>query len=259
MDKFYTNKDIARYYVSRLLNRRMPDNAIFLEPSAGDGAFYSPLIDAGCQVLGLDIEPAFPGIVKQDFFRFNIDGWGKNRPIVTVGNPPFGKISTQAVQFFNHAANHSEIIAFILPRTFRKLSIQKQLNKYFHIVFDENLPKFAFMKDGIMHDVPCCWQIWKRKKQQRIDPVPPDVSHLINYTLPKLADFSVRRVGGRAGKVLNGTDYSPSSTYFIKEVKKGIREVMKSIDWSTIRNNTVGVRSISKAEIAFALCGDSNG
>ncbi len=259
MDRFYTHKGIAAYYVSRLLARRMPEGAVFLEPAAGDGAFYNSLVEAGCDVTALDIAPACSGVLHHDFFEFDTNILRSNGPVVTIGNPPFGKISSEAIKFFNHAAECSEIIAFILPRTFRKLSIQKQLNKYFHLVLDENLPKDAFLKDGVVHDVPCCWQIWSKKKYPRIDPVPPDVSHLIDYATPSNADFSLRRVGGRAGAVLDGTDYSPSSTYFIKEIRHGVRNILAAIDWSGVRDNTAGVRSISKTEVAFALSEAMNG
>ena len=197
------------------------NNAVFLEPSAGDGAFYKPLNNAGVNVMGIDISPAFAGIKKQDFYDFDGDLWRKGLPLVAVGNPPFGKISSEAIKFFNKVAEYSQVIAFVLPKSFRKLSIQKKLNKNFHLHFDDDLPKNSFFKDGVVWDVPSCWQIWVRKKRCRIDPIPPEVSHLIEYTKPEYADFSLRRVGGRAGKVLEGTDYSPSSTYFISEVKKG--------------------------------------
>jgi hypothetical protein len=258
MDKFYTNPKIATHCVNKLLKGGLPDKAVFLEPSAGNGAFYNPLNNAGLNVTGIDISPAFTSIHKQDFYDFDGDLWRNGCPLVTVGNPPFGKMSLEAIKFFNQAAKYSEIIAFILPKTFRKLSVIKKLDKNFHLYDDFDLPKNSFIKDGAVCDVPSCWQVWVRKKQQRIDPTPPTVSHLMLYTKPEFADFSLRRVGGRAGKVLEGTQYSASSTYFIKEVKNGIKGVLADIDWS-VRDNTVGVRSISKPEIAFALNGAING
>ena len=40
--------------------------------------------------------------------------------ILIVGNPPYGKNCSTAINFFNHAVTISDFIAFIIPKTFRK-------------------------------------------------------------------------------------------------------------------------------------------
>ena len=71
--------------------------------------------------------------------------------------------------------------------------------------------------------------------------------------MPDKAHFGLRRVGGRAGQVLPGTNHTPSTTYFIRCIKPGIREVLETLDLSYIRDQTAGVRSVSKQEIAIKL------
>ena len=50
---------------------------------------------------GIDLAPAHPDVIEQNFFDYKPDSVGN---ILTIGNPPFGKNSSLAVKFFNHAA-----------------------------------------------------------------------------------------------------------------------------------------------------------
>lgn len=126
LDKFYTKPDIAKQCLD-FLYEKIPDvkNKQFIEPSAGNGSFSS--LVPNC--LALDIKPEAPNIKEQDFFTF-IPETGE---YVTFGNPPFGKRSKVAIDFFNHAASFSDIIAFILPVSFMKWSVQKELSSNWHL------------------------------------------------------------------------------------------------------------------------------
>lgn len=96
-DQFYTSENCAQKYYSIFLKKIDINNYdIILEPSAGTGAFYKLLpID---KRVGIDIEPKYNGIQKKDFFEFMPI---KNKKYIVIGNPPFGKISSLAVRFFN--------------------------------------------------------------------------------------------------------------------------------------------------------------
>ena len=250
---YYTQPGLAEFYVEKLI-LFAPENAVFLEPAAGAGAFVIPLVNRGRDVTAIDINPVDEATFRRDFLEDD-DFWPKEKPLVILGNPPFGFASNNAIRFFNRAAEKADIIAFILPRTFRKCSVIEQLNPHFGLKKDEDVPPFSFIKDNKPHDVPCAWQIWERRKKPRQPVLTPDVSHLIEYTdKEKEADFVVRRVGGRAGQVFDPTgNHSESSNYFIKEVKEGIRAVFDGLDWSYVRNQTAGVRSVSKREIALEI------
>ena len=73
---------------------------------------------------------------------------------------------------------------------------------------------------------------------------------MVRVPTPARADFSVRRVGGQAGRVLEGTDYSLSSTYFIRSLinERELRRAFYAIDLAVV-DHTAGVRSISKREL----------
>ena len=158
------------------------------------------------------------------------------------------------LSFFNHAASFqgTEIIAFILPKTFRKYSVQNRLNSNFTLLKDFELPKNSFLLNGAEYDVPCIFQIWQKLEIPRYTHK-VRLSHYVQFVQKADAEFAIRRVGGRAGKVLDGTDHNPNSTYFCKECKKGVKDILEKIDFTEVVNSTAGARSLSKIEIQIAL------
>ena len=265
MDAFYTKAAVARRCLASLLSGEraaalgLSRATRFLEPSAGAGAFVQPLLEWGYAVQAWDIAPgagapgdAVPGagvrIERRDFLEGPLPDFD-----VAVGNPPFGFAARLAVRFFNRAAERATLIAFILPRTFRKVSIHDRLAACFHLVEDRELPVDSFLYRGVTHRVPTCWQVWQRRSTSRVRVPTPDMSQLLEFTTAARADFAMRRVGGRAGQILDGLEHSPSSTYFIRAIHHDVRSLLQRIDWDRVRNNTAGVRSISKWEIALAL------
>ena len=257
LDQFYTDPDLARHYADRVIAAYGAAVDWFVEPAAGNGAFVNPLQAAGKPVIALDIFPQARDIRQADFLRDDL--WPSTGKIAVVGNPPFGKNSSLAVKFFNRAAERADLIAFILPRTFRKHSIHRRLNPHFVQKVDEDVPDYAFVKDGKPHDVPCAWQVWEYQLQRRTDGATPDVSHIIRYVAdPQDSDFAVRRVGFYAGQVKEQPEWelhtlSPSTHYFVRSVRSDAKELLRSIDWSDVCRATAGSRSLSKHEVAVKL------
>lgn len=99
---------------------------MFLEPSAGNGVFYNLFPQ---NKYGIDLNPQNDQIIKMDFFNYLVS----DKNVITIGNPPFGKNSSLAVKFFNHAAQFSNMICFIVPKTFQKYSIKQKLNNRFFL------------------------------------------------------------------------------------------------------------------------------
>ena len=261
LDQFYTNPDLARQYAEQVIADYGSAVKCFVEPSAGSGAFVEPLRAAGKQFIALDIAPQANDIQRGDFLEE--DWWPASGKVAVVGNPPFGKNSSLAVKFFNRAAAlaRTEVIAFIVPRTFRKHSIHRRLNPYFTRAVDDDVPDNAFIKNGKPHDVPCAWQIWERRPHPRPDLTTPDISHIIRYVDdPQSGDFAVRRVGFYAGQVKEPPEWelnklSPSTHYFMQSVRADAKELLRAIDWSEVCRATAGSRSLSKHEVAVGLNG----
>ena len=151
-DKFYTKVEIAQKCIERLEKFVDLKQEICLEPSAGNGAFlsYLPKYEA------YDILPESDKINQLDFFDFS----SLKTDYVVVGNPPFGKRSKTAIDFFNHAAKYAKIIAFIVPVSFMKWSVQKELDKRFHLVDFFYLEPNSFLDRDKEFSVRTVFQIW---------------------------------------------------------------------------------------------------
>ena len=159
LDKFYTQKKVAKQCVDFLKEKiNLPNNVTFLEPGAGNGAFLDYLDN----YLAIDIKQEDIRIKEQDFFNFYSD----KRDYLTIGNPPFGKRSKMAIDFFNKASQFSEIIAFIVPVSFMKWNIQKSLNKDFALVDYFYLDLESFLEGGKPFGVRTIFQIWVKKDSQ---------------------------------------------------------------------------------------------
>ena len=252
LDQYYTNPTEAEKCVSELkkyigVGRRR----YVVEPSAGAGAFLGFFKNT----IAVDLEPKATGIIKSDFFKTSREmlNLPTKSHVTILGNPPFGFAGSLAIKFFNHAATLANTIAFIVPRSFEKTSIQNRLNLNFHLIYERVLPKNSFILHNETYDVPCVFQIWIRKKQPRT----PITFNTNDFSFVKKLEadastFCLRRVGGRAGKVLDGINHSESSTYFIKPHIKNVKKLLNSVDFSEVVVKTAGVRSLSKTEL---ICG----
>ena len=171
-----------------------------------------------------------------------------------IGNPPFGKKSSLAVKFFNHSALFANTIIMILPKTFKKVSVQNRLNLDFHLVKNIEI-KELFYVDGKEHYVPTIAQLWQRKDKKRQKVQMRTLSKYFNFVNPEKekADFVIRRVGYYAGKCYKDLNKSKSSHYFIKSNidKDKLFKIINDIEWE--HDNTAGSRSISKHELILEV------
>jgi predicted RNA methylase len=250
LDQFYTDPAYAQQFlatISTLVDLDQYDH--LLEPSAGTGSFYN-LLDTKRRI-GLDLEPKAAGIVKTDFFD-----WAApvDKKIITIGNPPFGKNAALAVKFFNRAAEFSDTIAFVIPKTFRKASIINRLNANFHMIHDETVPDHSFIFNGASYNVPCAGQIWQRKSTPRAKIVTLKLEQIKSWfelVEPGKSDFAIQRVGGRAGliRTTDRMNFSAESHYFIRAHDARVLPVFQQVDFNRVKFNTAGNPSISPSEL----------
>ena len=242
-DQYYTRPDVAKHFYRIFKQHFDPASYLMVEPSAGTGSFYK-LLPPGS--LAYDVDPKHPGIIKADFLTVVIKS---SRPRAIIGNPPFGKNASMAVKFFNHAARQADVIALIVPRSFRKASIENRLDPSFHLVREEVVPDNAFLFRGKPYNVPAVFQIWERRSVPRqLRPVGtrhPD----FEFTIPALADFVIQRVGARAGRVHRDFTRSPNSHYFIKAIAPGVEGIMRKLNFASVVGNVAGNPSLSRSEI----------
>jgi hypothetical protein len=193
--------------------------------------------------------------LKEDFLTFIPEQAG---PWVVVGNPPFGKNSSLALRFFNQAARFADVIAFIVPRTFEKDSLQRRLSPNMHLVLEKSLDANSFLLDGQRYSVPCVFQVWQRRDTARIQP-PRRLSHPdFEFTTRDRADFAFQRVGVAAGKLksLDHPALAPPSHHFLRAVDRKkvsyVRTTFESVCWKADKYKTAGNPSISKHEMIEA-------
>lgn len=252
LDRFYTHPDVAALCV-RLANEYHDlTDAVVIEPSAGAGAFLKYL---PTQTLALDLAPASPGIGQGDFLTYRPIYLHRN--VALVGNPPFGRNANLAIAFVNQAAKIGHTIAMVLPRSFRKASIQNRLDSRLHLIAEEILPPDSFVFEDRPYDVPCVFQIWKRLKRHR-EPIQLPTAHPDFDFVAKdaAAAFAVQRVGANAGRIkLDFTHCAPSSHYFIKPRRATVLDTMRQIDFDTVRHDTAGNPSVGKGELVALYSG----
>lgn len=261
MDQFYTKKEVAEECFS-IFQRHVDVQKydIILEPSAGTGSFYKLLPER--QRVGVDIDPKCDEIIKMSFLDFEED---KGKRYVVIGNPPFGRVSSLAVKFFNKAAQFSDVIAFIVPRTFKRVSIQNKLNAGYHLVLNKDLPMVPCCFEPKM-GAKCCFQIWERREVDRQKvlynkqhkdfmfmkhgPVDDDNQP----TPPTNADFVVKAYGGNCGEVKreNLDMLRPKSWHWIKSniAVDLLVSRFNTLDFS-LSKDTVRQDSIGQQELIF--------
>lgn len=220
LDQYFTKPEVATFCVmDHLLPMISLDTfSDIVEPSCGEGAFLSALDQYTGNLIYFDID-AQDEEHRKDFMTFDMQHI--NGTIMTIGNPPFsGK--TGALQFFNHAAKYSDVIAFILPRSFRKISVVKKMDKRFHLLYEHILDKDSFIFCGKSYPVPCVWQIWAKTSafqyfrnvtiptlEIRLDTTQKYVVkdfEFVKRDSPGSFHIVIQRVGQRAGRVFLEVD-----------------------------------------------------
>jgi len=163
-DQFFTNKDTAKYCYDKSLQILSDwdvdlSDYTFIEPSAGDGSFFSLLPKD--RRIGLDIEPKCKDVIQQDFLLWE----SKKKHNIVIGNPPFGLRGHLALQFINHAAKFCDFVIFILPPLFNsegKGSCKGRV-KGLNLIHSEIIDSNFYYPDGKDVSVNVVLQIWSKE------------------------------------------------------------------------------------------------
>ena len=169
LDQFYTLPKVAKSCWNDVKRKTQKlvnwDSVIFIEPSAGKGAFYSLMPKD--RRIGFDLEPKYEGVLKIDFMEIGMD---ITESVITLGNPPFGKRGKLALQFFNRSSRYSDIIAFIVPYTFTRWEIHSKIPKDWRLIHERNLATKSFILDNNKYfEVGAVFQIWTNIKSRHKD------------------------------------------------------------------------------------------
>jgi hypothetical protein len=246
IDEFFTKPEVAEDLYRKTLEivAQRPgyrDVTRWLEPSVGEGAFFNLL---PADTLGIDIAAKVPGVVEHDFLTYRQFG---DHVYFCIGNPPFS--NGMAVEFFNWAARVSSYIAFVVTTAFANPSVQRKLDRHFHLLATLPVPDTAFLHGGKETSVPTIFQIWERRDALR--PLPPrqtaeECADLEFLPSAEGATYVLQNVGENAGRSKPlGTDASPGSHFFIRCDEAAVA-TLNSIKWPPRR---VGANHLSKPEV----------
>ena len=244
-DAYFTPEESVKFCQSFLyVHDWVGCNKSVLDPCVGSGNLVKGLPGS---ITGLDIK-------DYGWDKTTIKDYLTSKPIgydCVFCNPPYGKVSSLAVKFFNKATQDSDRLAFIVPASFRKTSITDRLNLNYWKIQDHFLPDQNFiLPDGSTRKVRTIFQMWERREKPRTK-----IKDLFHYNMyfdqvsPDKACYAFRTQGGSAGRVLDGLDYSPASTAFLC----GSEERLRRYDWTTISSFTAGIPAIGLYDVALGL------
>jgi len=254
-EQFYTPPQTAER-IFGTLNTLIPNlgSRALLEPAGGTGTIINAARQFGInKVLSFDIEPHHRDVVLGNFFEQHF----ARTDLLTVSNPPFGRNNSLSIPFFNHAAQFSSHIVFIVPRSWRKWSVQNKLDRNFHLLNDEDLAinyvdvdgNDAYAKDRLR----TCIQYWERRPTQRALHAVQDMG-VITKVQPRDADVSLTVFGYGCGTVRRDFVRIKNTTQmYLKLNHPQALEALSSVDFSRFYLNTAYTEALSLPEINYAL------
>ena len=238
-DKFYTKRSVAKECIDMI---DLTKYDLVIEPSAGNGSFSDQL-----KCIAYDIEPEGKGIIKQDFFNLEKPDC---KSLLIIGNPPFGNRSTLAKQFIKKSISiGAKTIAFILPDTFNKLSMQKVFPDDWKLIKIHKITDTCFMVGENEYHVPCSFFIWSKLiegdnlREKEVGPC-DDFSFLKRGD--KTADFVLNGNNGKIKRVCDVTN--PKAEHYIKGNEE-VKKILSEIKWDFKSSVNGGVSWINQRDI----------
>ena len=253
-EQYYTPPALATRLVAEVA-ALVPDLAsrTVVEPAGGTGSFVDAASGIGCKVISFDIEPLHKAVKAGDFLQTEV----KVTDAVTISNPPFGRNNSLSIPFFNHAADFSEYIAFIVPRSWRKWSVLNRLDSRFHLVLDKDIEvDYQDASGKTLSErklLATCFQVYQRRDVRRERVVVRDMG-VVEKVAPADADVALTIFGFGCGTVL--TEFEPiknTTRMFLKLKHPKALEALRSVDFGRFSRNTAYTQALALTEINYLL------
>ena len=254
-EQYYTPPQVAQDILKVVVDLLEDfEQKVFLEPAGGTGTFINEALQSGfTEVLSYDIEPHHPLVSKGNFLEKKIPHYN----CVTVSNPPFGRNNALSIPFFNKAAEYSDLIVFIVPRSWRKWTVQNKLDRRFTLVREDDLNINYVDASGEPLSknkyLRTCVQYWKKSDVLR-DLVYVRDMGIIEKCKYQEADASLTLFGYGCGTVKTEFPKRPNTTQmFLKLKHPRALEALRAVDFSRFFLNTAYTEALSIQEINFLL------
>jgi hypothetical protein len=254
-EQFYTPIETAQFCFEIIQPFVKDPSCIWLEPAGGTGSFINVLQNNGInKIVSYDIEPKHTRIIQtEDFLKEDLSAFNN---CITLTNPPFGRANKLAVPFFNKCATVSDLIGFLVPKSWRKWSVINKLDNHFHRVKDVDL-SVDFIHNtnekrskGKLNTI---FQVWQRQEILR-EKISIEDRGYITKTTPEKADVSLTVFGRGSGRVKTEFERVPNTTQmFLRLNNDWVLDALNTVEFSRFYNNVAFVEALSIQEINFLL------
>lgn len=264
-EQYYTRPEVVELCIREVQKLVDLNNKIILEPAGGTGEFIEGFRKAGIKdenILSYDIEPKHDLVIQSNFLDVKTF---PSANMISITNPPFGRMSSLAVDFFNASADNCDYICYIIPKSWRKWTTKNRLDSRFHLVADIDLPKNCFYlpnaqetKKNVLETI---FQIWEKRAIRRekikvpnnglLKKIKPDKNKIV-----KGANFSMVVFGHSCGRCEDITDTEvpyKTTTMYLHVDRQDVKDALRAIDFSEFFNNVAYVQALSIEEINYKL------
>lgn len=259
-EAYFTTDELARRCVE-FLDGKTPLTRFrrIFEPSAGAGAFVRAL--AGRQVDAIDVKPRDSTVALGDFFQFP---FSPEPDLLIVGNPPYGQRGTLAMRFLTRSMQFGSVVAFILPRSFKKHTFLNRVDRNFHLLGSFDCEDFE-LPDGTPVTVRSVFQVWERQPVLRpLVELPSEHDdfemkhfHLSRTSPERLQEareryeFAIPQVGSNFRPRAIG-ELRTGSHWFIRPKAPGVRQRFEKLDFGFLDGLNTAHKSLSRKDIVTA-------
>ena len=250
LDQYFTKPEVAKdcykFFSDFLLKQGInKDDYSWLEPSAGNGTFFSLLPED--KRIGIDLDPRFEGVVKSDYLKWTPD---YNKKYLVIGNPPYGKQNHLSFKFIQKSLIFADYVGFVLTSSYASERSMKSLSKVGAFLNDFlKLPKNSFLEYGEKeYHVDSTFFIFSRKFNQNSKTWQQVDSYITFKYINKIKDKGFENYVGNYDLYCDKTvfpnrklqfvdDYNKiESSYMvcikIHKNKEEITKILKETDWN---------------------------
>jgi hypothetical protein len=258
-ERYYTPPALA-LELTRELAQLIPDfsERVVIEPAGGTGSFINAALELGVsEIYSVDTEPLHPLVERGDFLSWRPALPERGLGAVALSNPPFGRNNALAIPFFNHAAGFSEYQAYILPRSWRKWSVQNRLDRSFHLIADRDLELNYVDADGSalsrQNRLRTCFQVWQRQPSPRPIIRVADLGFVSRAT-PQTADLALTTFGYGCGRVHREFERVKNTTrIYLRVHDPRVYEVIDGLDYAQFSKHTAYTEALALPELHYLL------
>ena len=250
-EQYYTPEGVVRECCKLVDEVKVGE--VYLEPAGGTGAFVRELRKRG-EVVSFDIEPKGEGIRgTEDFLKEDLSGLSE---VITVTNPPLGRANSLCVPFFNKCAEVSEVIGFLVPKSWRKWSVMNKLDRRFHLVSDtEMVVDYEYSGSGKKSKgkLKTVFQVWEKREDLRPLYGAEDRGYIEKCAVED-ADVSLTVFGRGCGKLKREFPRVKNTTQMFLKVKEDwVYEALEKVEYCRFYENVAFVEALSIKEIWYLL------